>query len=72
MAAVVAICGDSVNFVEFIELRARTVEFPTHQPLIFFYWTVTQSEKLRNHHQSTQDTTNNNEEKVGKLYFANS
>ena len=71
MAAVVAICGDSVNFVEFIELRARTVEFPTHQP-IFFYWTVTQSEKLRNHHQSTQDTTNDNEEKVGKLYFANS
>ena len=33
--------------------------------------TVPQSENVRNHHQSTQDT-NNNEEKVGKLYFANS
>ena len=36
MAALVVICGDSTNFVEFIELQARTVEFPTHQTLIFF------------------------------------
>ena len=30
------------------------------------------AKKQGNHYQSTQDTTNIKEEKVGKLYFANS